>query len=237
MEKTKIQKISQLITRLPGVRSIGIIGDPGCDGLGTYNMKVYAGVLEKSAKDDITMVVGDLVPEGTNTYYNTICSLTETVAENDVYVLRGNHDTGTYKDFFGLQNYALLLEDYAVIVLDNALRTFEEEGLQLLSRVLEMEEVKQAVVFFHIPVPNHFILNCVSEEEFERLEDEGDDKGGNDGVFKVDASVGEKFEDDCTKCSKYENFSNYLPNKRTNDEVFGEELGGLVDRKREDDGA
>ena len=169
MEKTKIQKISQLITRLPGVRSIGIIGDPGCDGLGTYNMKVYAGVLEKSAKDDITMVVGDLVPEGTNTYYNTICSLTETVAENDVYVLRGNHDTGTYKDFFGLQNYALLLEDYAVIVLDNALRTFEEEGLQLLSRVLEMEEVKQAVVFFHIPVPNHFILNCVSEEEFERL--------------------------------------------------------------------
>ena len=169
MEKVKIQKVTQSIIRLPGVRSIGIIGDPGCDGLGTYNMKVYAGVLEKSARDDITMVVGDMVPEGTNTYYNTICSLTETVAENDVYVLRGNHDTGTYKEFFGLQNYALLLEDYALIVLDNAMRTFEEEGLRLLSQVLDMAEVKQAVITFHIPVPNNFIQNCVSEEEFDRL--------------------------------------------------------------------
>ena len=169
MEKGKIQKITNPILRLPGVRSVGIIGDPGCDGLGTYNMKVYAGVLEKSSKDDITMVIGDLVPEGTNTHYRTICSLTETVVENDVYVLRGNHDTGTYNDFFGLHNYALLLEDYAIIVLDNALRTFEEEGLQLLEEVLAMEEVKQAVVTFHIPVPNHFILNCVSEDEFDRL--------------------------------------------------------------------
>ena len=167
----KIQKINQSIIRLPGVHSIGIIGDPGCDGLGTYNMKVYAGVLEKSAKDDITMVIGDLVPEGTSTYYNTICSLTETVAENDIYVLRGNHDTGTYKEYFGLHNYALLLEDYAVIVLDNALRTFEEEGLILLKEVLDMDEVKQAVITFHIPVPNNFILNCVTEDEFDRLKE------------------------------------------------------------------
>ncbi len=169
MEKGRIQKVTESIHRLPGVRSVGIIGDPGCDGLGTYNMKVYAGVLEKSAEDDLTLVVGDLVPEGTDTYYHLICSLTETVAENDVYVLRGNHDTGTYREFFGLQNYALLLEDYAVIVLDNAPRTFEEEGLSLLGQVLDMEEVKQAVVAFHIPVPNNFIQNCVSQKEFDRL--------------------------------------------------------------------
>ena len=66
MEKTKIQKISQLITRLPGVRSIGIIGDPGCDGLGTFNMLVYAGVLEKRSIYHITIVVGDLLREGRN---------------------------------------------------------------------------------------------------------------------------------------------------------------------------
>lgn len=56
-----------------------------------------------------------------------------------------------------------------MIVLDNAVRMFEEEGLSLLSEVLAMEEVGQAVIAFHIPVPNHFILNCVSEEEFTRL--------------------------------------------------------------------
>ncbi len=32
-----------------------------------------------------------------------------------------------------------------------------------------MDEVERAVIAFHIPVPNHFIQNCVSEEEFVRL--------------------------------------------------------------------
>ena len=54
-------------------------------------------------------------------------------------------------------------------MLDNALRTYEEEGLALLAEVLAMEEVKQVIIAFHIPVPNHFIQNCVSEEEFSRL--------------------------------------------------------------------
>ncbi|RKJ32952.1 metallophosphoesterase, partial [bacterium 1XD42-8] len=152
-EKKKIQKIEDSIVYLPGVRSVGVIGDPGCDGLGTYNMKVYAGTLEKSGRDDITLVVGDLVPEGSETYYKMFTSLTEEVAHNDVYVLRGNHDTGTYRDYFGRQNYALILEDFSIVVLDNALRTFEKEGLELLRQVLDMEEIKNIVIAFHIPVP------------------------------------------------------------------------------------
>ena len=97
--------------------------------------------------------------------------MTEVLAGNPVYCLRGNHDTGAYSDYFGLKNYALLTDDFAVIVLDNAVRSFEEEGLSLLRQVLSMEEVEQAVIAFHIPVPNHFIQNCVSEEEFGRLKD------------------------------------------------------------------
>lgn len=170
-EKKKIQKIEDSIVYLPGVRSVGVIGDPGCDGLGTYNMKVYAGTLEKSGRDDITLVVGDLVPEGSETYYKMFTSLTEEVAHNDVYVLRGNHDTGTYRDYFGRQNYALILEDFSIVVLDNALRTFEKEGLELLRQVLDMEEIKNIVIAFHIPVPNHFISNSVSEEEFTHLKE------------------------------------------------------------------
>lgn len=169
MEKNKIQKVSEPIIRLTGVRSMGVIGDPGCEGLGTYNMKVYAGALEETGRDDITLVVGDLVPAGTRHHYQTIQELTEVLAENEVYALRGNHDTGAYTEYFGEKNYALLMEDFAVIVLDNAQRIFEEEGIGLLSRVLSMEEVRQAIIAFHIPVPNHFILNCVTEEEFARL--------------------------------------------------------------------
>lgn len=171
MDKNRIQKIMQPIIHLPGVNSMGVIGDPGCEGLGTYNMKVYAATLEKSAEDDITLIAGDLVPIGNAHYYEEICDLTEVVAHNDIYVLRGNHDTGAYTEYFGRKNYALLAKDFAVVVLDNAMRTFEEEGLKLLKQVLEMEEVHQVIVAFHIPVPNHYIPNSVSEEEFTRLKE------------------------------------------------------------------
>ena len=50
MNKIKIQKVMQPILQLPEVKSLGVIGDPGCEGLGTYNMKVYAGALEKVLK-------------------------------------------------------------------------------------------------------------------------------------------------------------------------------------------
>lgn len=169
MNTTKMIKVTNPITRLPHVHSIGVIGDPGCEGLGTYNMKVYAGALEESGKDDITLIAGDLVPEGTKHYYETIREMTDLLAGNDVYCLRGNHDTGDYREYFGEKNYALLTEEFAVVVLDNALRSFEEEGLSLLAEVLAMDEVRQVIIAFHIPVPNHFILNCVSQEEFARL--------------------------------------------------------------------
>ena len=168
-ESAKMINVQSSIIRLDGVHSMGVIGDPGCEGLGTYNMKVYAGALEESCKDDITLIVGDLVPAGTKHYYRLIREMTETLAGNDVYSLRGNHDTGDYTEYFGQRNYALLAENFTVIVLDNATRSFEEEGLALLSEVLAMDEVQQVIIAFHIPVPNRFILNCVSEEEFARL--------------------------------------------------------------------
>ncbi len=171
MATKKLVQVLEPIVRLKNVHSMGVIGDPGCEGLGTYNMKVYAGALEESSRDDITLIAGDLVPAGTDHHYRTIQDLTEALAGNPVYCLRGNHDTGAYSDYFGLKNYALLTDDFAVIVLDNAVRSFEEEGLLLLRQVLSMEEVEQAVIAFHIPVPNHFIQNCVSEEEFGRLKD------------------------------------------------------------------
>lgn len=169
MGKNRIVKVQEPIVRLENVHSMGVIGDPGCEGLGTYNMKVYAGALEESGKDDITLIVGDLVPAGTGRHYRMMRDLTEALAGNDVYALRGNHDTGAYSEYFGAKNYALLADDFTVIALDNAARSFEEEGLALLKQVLARPEVRRAVIAFHIPVPNHFIQNCVSEEEFARL--------------------------------------------------------------------
>lgn len=169
MQLEKIQAVHDPIVYLPGLRTFGAIGDPGCEGLGTYNMKVYAGALEESAKDDITLILGDMVPAGNDRYYETFNALTEELAGNRVYVLRGNHDTGAYTAHYGKHNYAILSDDFAVIVLDNAMRTFEAEGLELAARVLARDDVQQAVITFHIPLPNHFIPNSVSSAEFDRL--------------------------------------------------------------------
>ncbi len=125
MEKQKMVKVQEQVIRLTGVHSIGVIGDPGCEGLGTYNMKVYAGALEETGKDDLKLIAGDLVPAGTRHYYGMIREITQVIAENPVYTLRGNHDTGEYTDYFGEKNYALLADAFAIVVLDNAARSFE----------------------------------------------------------------------------------------------------------------
>lgn len=169
MNQNRIIRVTEKIVRLAGVHSLGVIGDPGCEGLGTYNMKVYAGALEACGRDDLTLVVGDLVPTGSGHYYRTMVELTQALAQNDVYALCGNHDTGAYADYFGEKSYALLADHFAVVVLDNAMRRFADESLELLSEVLAMDEVQQAIIAFHIPVPNHFIKNSVSQEEFDRL--------------------------------------------------------------------
>ena len=76
MNQNKMKQVQQQITQLSGVHSMGVIGDPGCEGLGTYNMKVYAAALEACSGDDITLIAGDLVPAGTGHYYRTIRDMT-----------------------------------------------------------------------------------------------------------------------------------------------------------------
>ncbi|MDO4273114.1 MAG: ferritin family protein [Eubacteriales bacterium] len=167
--KSKIIKIDQSIQFLPQCTSFSVIGDPGCEGLGTSMMQVYANALEEASRDDFILIAGDLVPIGDARHYRTICDITNSLSEKDVYVLRGNHDTGAYCDSFGLMNYALIRPDFTIVVLDNAMRRFDPEGLELLGAVLSREDCNNVVISFHIPLPNNFIKNCVSQEEYEKL--------------------------------------------------------------------
>ncbi len=165
-----IQKIQQEINDIGVAQSFTIIGDPGCEGLGTTMMEVYAHALAISAITDFTLVVGDFVPQGTDRFYRDITELTNTIAQNPVYALRGNHDTGEYDAHFGNHNYALIGKNFTIVVLDNALRKFEEDGLILLQQVLARPDVNNVVVAFHIPLPNHYTKNSVNQEEFVKLQ-------------------------------------------------------------------
>lgn len=166
----QIQKVEQDIIQLGKVRSFSVIGDPGCEGLGTLMMQVYANALAMASRDDFILVAGDFVPEGSERFYKAITGLTNAVARKPVYALRGNHDTGEYDAAFGQHNYALISDDFTLVVLDNAFRKFEEAGLDLLRRVLQREDCQNVVIAFHIPIPNHFTGNAVAESEFQRLQ-------------------------------------------------------------------
>ena len=165
-----IQKIQQEINDIGSAQSFTIIGDPGCEGLGTTMMEVYAHALVAGAVSDFTMVIGDFVPQGTDRFYRDVTELTSTIAQNRVYALRGNHDTGEYDAHFGRHNYALIGKYFSVVVLDNALRKFENEGLELLQKVLARPDVINVVVAFHIPLPNHYTKNSVGQEEYAKLQ-------------------------------------------------------------------
>lgn len=165
----KIQKIKERIIVRKDVKSFSVIGDPGCEGLGTVMLQTYASALMQASENDMILVVGDLVPIGEISHYNKICELTNVVSKKDVYVLRGNHDTGDYESIFGYYDYAIVCESFTIVILDNAFRQFSEEGLLLLKEILSKDEHKNVILAFHIPIPNHYTKNAVSEEELEKL--------------------------------------------------------------------
>lgn len=149
--------------------SFAMIGDPGCDGLGIASMQVFASALTCASSSDLILVTGDLVPHGDQRNYQRASAIISRVAQQDVYMLRGNHDGGAYHDFFGLSEFALVNDKIALIVLDNANRQFTESGLKLLNEILTTTKCHNIVIAFHIPLPNNFTTNTVSATEFEKL--------------------------------------------------------------------
>ena len=47
-----IQKVTAPILPIGDVSSFSLIGDPGCEGLGTTMMRVYVNALELASRDD-----------------------------------------------------------------------------------------------------------------------------------------------------------------------------------------
>ena len=167
----KIQKVTDENLFRNDMHSLAIIGDPGCEGLGTVMMQTYANALTEASKEDAVLVVGDFVPEGRPDFYSDVCSITEIISKKDVYALRGNHDTGDYDNYFGLHSYAVEGPLFTLVVIDNAMRVFEPQGLQLLKNELEKDSVQNVALAFLIPVPNHYTANAVSVQEYEKLKE------------------------------------------------------------------
>lgn len=162
-----IQKIEKDIISNEKIDSFIVCGDPGCDGYNTFAVTIFEELL--SYKGDFTMVVGDLVPVGTDRNWEMYIDLVNSNAVNPVYNLPGNHDIKNYEKYMGKKDYFMLFDDTIFIVLDNSKRYFSDETIEFLDKTISEQSFEKAFVFFHIPLPNPFILNNVIEEEWDKL--------------------------------------------------------------------
>src|SRR5512137_13482 len=118
-----VVKVKEKVNFINKVSSFTILGDPGCDGLGVEIMTTFSKAMS-CTHTDFKIILGDLVPLGSEHFYKHIYGIINDVSQNPVYTLCGNHDTEYYGVYFGRRNYALVNEDLLFIILDNSKRIF-----------------------------------------------------------------------------------------------------------------
>lgn len=163
-----IAKITDPAIKIGNFESISLIGDPGCDGLGASTMAVFAKALTCS-KNDFSVVLGDIVHKSIRPLYSSVTDFVNTVSQNKVYMLCGNHDLLHYEEFFGLRNYLLYNDNVLLLFLDNSKRKFEEHTIEFLKTNIEKYKRKNIVIFFHIPPPSAIGENTVSPDEWNKV--------------------------------------------------------------------
>jgi rubrerythrin len=164
-----IQKIQQQIVEIEDFRSFSIMGDPGCDGLGAEILSIFLELLHEASETDFSLVLGDVVPFGLEHFYSNMADITNMSAEIPVFVLRGNHDTVYYRDFFGNPDYAIADSKTLIVVLDDAERKISEKTLELLNYALEKYPRPNIVLSMHIPPPNRISANSLDPAEWAKI--------------------------------------------------------------------
>ena len=101
-----VQVIKEKFVFVENIEQFNVLGDPGCDGLGAATMSVFAKGLT-ALTPNFSLIVGDIVPTGENCYYENINEFINTISKVPVYMLKGNHDTNFYEEYYGSSNYVI----------------------------------------------------------------------------------------------------------------------------------
>ncbi|HPG30210.1 MAG TPA: metallophosphoesterase [bacterium] len=148
-------------------QSIIVCGDPGCDGYNTETVIIFEKILRLKA--DLTFVTGDIVPIGSEKYFNQAILMINKSAANPVFCLPGNHDLENYEKYFGEKNYVINAKNFSLIALDNSKRFFDEKALFFLETILNETDNDNIFVSFHIPPPNPCANNNITTEEWNKI--------------------------------------------------------------------
>lgn len=162
--KPGFQYIDRKEINLKGIENIILMGDIGCTGFDAESKGILRKILQKEA--DLFFILGDLVCSGTEKEFNEMIDFCKEIAKIPIFALCGNHDAPDYQKALGLPYYALILEKFVIVALDNSIAPFSKGNLAFLENELRKRKDKKFLIFFHIPPPTDLHPSCMKQNEW-----------------------------------------------------------------------
>jgi hypothetical protein len=152
---------------LPGIRSVVFLGDVGCTPDFEASKAPLGEILEIDT--DLFVILGDLTFLGTEEEFAEVLAFCNERVSVPIFSLCGNHDVRNFSRILGRATYALVLDEFVILALDNAQGTFREESLDLVESMLRRHVDKRLLITFHVPPPSAFRHGAMRREEWDRL--------------------------------------------------------------------
>ena len=162
-----IQYVNKKEIYLPDLRKIVFMGDVACTTFTPTSKKVLSEILKMET--DLFLILGDVTFLGDDDEFEEIVDFCNQRANAPVFSLCGNHDISGFSKFFGLSTYALVMDEFVVIALDNASSVFEEDSLKFLEQILQKHTDKRFLITFHVPPPTDLLGACINSEQWARI--------------------------------------------------------------------
>jgi len=165
--KPGLQSVDKRELYFKGIRSVVVLGDNGCRPPEMVDLNAFKKILK--IKTDFFIIVGDLVFLGKTGEYRKLLKLCRKAAHAPIFTLAGNHDLPLYSKFCGRSSYAIILDRFGFICLDNSKRKFKQSDVNLLKGVLKKHGEKKFFVLFHIPPPLKFDRSHIEYGEWKKI--------------------------------------------------------------------
>ena len=162
-----IKRVDKREIYLEGVRSAVVLGDNGCRPPEMIDIRAFKKILK--IKTDFFIIVGDLVFHGKTSEFRKLLKLCRKATKVPIFTLAGNHDLPMYSKFCGRSSYAIILDKFGFICLDNSKRKFKQSDVDLLERALKKHREKKFFVLFHIPPPSRFDGSHIEYREWKKI--------------------------------------------------------------------
>lgn len=165
--KPGLQYIDTEQVRLPGIKKVILTGDVGCTGFYEDSKEIFGQILRQ--KPDAFFILGDLAFTGAEEEFQEIIDFCNSRVQVPIFALCGNHDVLNYDKFLGLSSYAIVLDNFACIFLNNAAGYFSDEEIDFLRKALDKYKKRDLILFMHVPPPTDIDRSHLRHEDWEKV--------------------------------------------------------------------